>query len=246
MQLTVREWGTGAPIVCVHGLTGYGGRFRRLAEERLSDRRVVAVDLRGHGDSGHSPPWDLDTHVADLLETVDALGIHTADWIGHSIGGRLIAHLAAVAPQRVARAVLLDPAMQVDPAVSAVRVELLRADTSFATPDEAIDTRLSDPLLYTTPRSILEAEAAEHLERGDDGRYRWRFSPPMAIVAWSEMATPSPGWPSCPTLVVVGARTWIELDIPDAPHISTVTVPGGHSVMWDDYEATADAIAGFL
>jgi lipase len=245
MRLNVREWGdpAGAPVICIHGLTGHGGRFRRLAEEYLPGRRVVAVDLRGHGASGWEPPWDLDTHVADLTETADALGIERADWVGHSIGGRLVAELAAVAPERVERAVLLDPALHIDPAVAAERAELLRADTSFATVDEAVDARHADPTLFTTPREVVAAEA-EHLARGPDGRYRWRFSPPMAIVAWSEMATAAPPWPSAPTLVVVGARSWIPLDIP--ARVASATVPGGHAVLWDDFEATAEAVAGFL
>jgi lipase len=248
MRLNVYEWGdaAGAPVVCLHGLTGYGGRFRRLAAERLPDRRVVAPDLRGHGSSGWEPPWDLDTHVADLVETASALGIDQADWVGHSIGGRLVAHVASQAPDLVGRAVLLDPAMLIEADVAEQRVELLRTDTSFASPDEAIDTRLADPLLYSTPRSVLEEEAAEHLALGEDGRYRWRWSPGMAIVAWSEMATAAPPWPLCPTLVVVGARSWIPVDVPAAPQLRTATVPGGHSVLWDDFDATADAIAGFL
>ena len=248
MMLSVHEWGdpAGEPVVCLHGLGGYGGRFRALAEQYLPSKRVLAVDLRGHGRSGWDPPWDLDTHVADLLETVTALGVDRAPWVGHSIGGRLVAELAAQAPERVERAVLLDPAMQINIDVALERVELLRTDTSFATVDEAIDTRLADPAIFTTPRSTLEAEAVDHLEQGSDGRYRWRFSPPMAIVAWSEMTTAPPPWPTCPTLVVVGARSWIPLDVPPAPHIEVATVPGGHSVLWDDFDATALAVARFV
>jgi lipase len=247
VRLNVHELGgDGEPVVCLHGLTGYGGRFRPLAEQYLGSRRVVALDLRGHGASGWEPPWDLGTHTADVLETLDALGIESADWVGHSIGGRLVAHVAAAAPARVRRAVLLDPAMLIDPGVALERVELLRPDTSFATAAEAVDARLADPTLHSTPRALVEREAPEHLSQGADGRYRWRFHPGMAIVAWSEMTTAPPPWPSCPTLVVVGARSWIPLDIPAEPHVETATVPGGHAVLWDDFEATAAAIAGFL
>ena len=136
--------------------------------------------------------------------------------------------------------------MQIAPDIALQRANLLRPDTSFATVDEAIDTRLADPALFTTPRATLETEEVEHLELGEDGRYRWRFMPPMAIVAWSEMATASPPWPACPTLVVVGAQSWIPVDVPAAAHISKVTVPGGHSVLWDDFDATAQAVAGFV
>jgi lipase len=248
VQLNVREWGdpAGEPVVCLHGLTGYGGRFRGLAEEHLRHRQVLGVDLRGHGESGWEPPWDLETHARDLLETTAAYGIEAADWVGHSIGGRIIAEIAAIAPASVKRAVLLDPAMHVDVEHALQRVELLRSDGSFASVDEAIDARLADPTLFSTPRETIAAESGEHLDRGADGRYRWRFFPPMAIVAWSEMTRAAPPWPGCPTLLVVGARSWIVLDVPVVDHISTVTVPGGHAVMWDAYEATSEAIARFL
>jgi lipase len=245
--LKLRSWGPpdGPAAVCLHGVTGHGGRFAALAEQ-LAGMRVVGVDLRGHGGSPWDPPWGIVQHLDDLLATLDALAVDRASWIGHSFGGRLVAELAAHAPERVDRAVLLDPALSIDRAVALERAELMREDTSFASPAEAIDARLSDGSLFTTPRAILEAEADVHLGRGDDGRYRWRFSPPAVIVAWSEMAAPPPPWPSCPTLVVVGAQSWITVDVPDLPQVETVTVPGGHSVLWDDFDATADAVTRFL
>ena len=112
MQLSVTEWGdpAGEPVVCLHGVTGHGRRFRRLAEERLAAYRVIGVDYRGHGRSGWEPPWSVEQHVADLVETADALGISGGAWVGHSFGGKLVAELAARYPDRVERAVLLDPA----------------------------------------------------------------------------------------------------------------------------------------
>ena len=235
----------GAPVVCVHGVTGHRGRFRELAGH-LPGHRVIAVDLRGHGGSTWEAPWTTETHLADLVETADDLGLGAATWVGHSFGGRLVSALAAHSPDRVERAVLLDPAMHIDPAVATERAEGLRADLSFGSPDEAIDARLGDGTLYTTPRSTLEDEAKAHLEHGADGRFRWRFSPASVIAAWSEMASPAPPWPGCPTLVVLGARSWIANDVPRLPHISTVSVPGGHTVLWDDPVETIDAVAAFL
>ena len=63
MRLNTHEWGdpSAPPVVCLHGVTGHGLRFRRLAEERLADRfHVVAADLRGHGHSTWDEPWDID------------------------------------------------------------------------------------------------------------------------------------------------------------------------------------------
>lgn len=248
MRLNTAEWGdqAGTVVICLHGVTGHGRRFRRLAEQRLCAHRVIGVDYRGHGRSGWEPPWSVEQHVTDLVETADALGISRATWVGHSFGGKLVAELAARHPDRLERAVLLDPAMQLDPAVACERADLARADTSFHSPAEAIDARLADGSVFTTPREVLEEEAREHLVEGSDGRFRWRCYPAAVIVAWSEMAAAAPPWPRCPTLVVCGERSWIPVAVPRSGHVTRVDVPGGHSVLWDDFDATADAIVRFL
>ncbi len=247
-MLHAETWGPNdAPtVVCLHGLTGHARRYRRLAEERLPHRRVVALDLRGHGRSPFAPPWGIAQHVADLVEAADALGLRGAPWIGHSYGGRLVAEFAARTDGVVGSAVLLDPAMHIDPAVAGARAALARGDLSFGSHDEAVAYRLADGSLFTTTHETLEEEMREHLVAGADGRLRYRVCPEMAVVAWSEMATPSPAWPVCPTLVVLGARSWLPVDLPARDGTEIVTVPGGHSVLWDDFDATADAIARFV
>jgi len=246
-RLHVTAWGNpdGRPVVCVHGVTGHGGRFRRLAE-RLTAHRVVGVDLRGHGRSTWQAPWGIETHVADLAETAGDLGLHSATWVGHSFGGRLVPELAKRHPDLVERAVLLDPAMHIDPAVATANAEALLGGLSFGSPDEAIDARLGDGTLYSTPRETLVEEAHVHLDVGEDGRYRWRYSLAAVIAAWSEMATTPPLYPSVPTLLVLGKRSWIPPYAPETGGLQVVRVPGGHSVLWDDSELVADAVEAFL
>jgi lipase len=247
MRLNATAWGerSGDPLICLHGVTGHGRRFERLAGQ-LPARRVIGFDLRGHGHSGWEPPWGIETHLVDLLDTVDALGVERSAWLGHSFGGRLVAELATIDPDRVERAVLLDPAMHVAPAAALEQAELQREDLSFADADEAIDARLASGSLISTPRATLEVEAAEHLERGADGRWRWRYAPPAVIAAFGEMATPSPPWPVCPTLLVVGAQSWLPVDAPEVANVEVLQVPGGHSVLWDDFDATAEGVVTFL
>jgi lipase len=247
VQLATYELGAagGPAVVCLHGVTGHGRRFAALAA-RLPGRRVVGVDLRGHGASTRLPPWSVEQQLSDLVDTAEALGLERAAWLGHSFGGRLVSELAAAHPDRVEQAVLLDPALHVEPEVALERSELSRPDASFASPDEAIDARLADGSLFTTPRAVLEEEAAAHLEEGEDGRWRWRYAVPAVIAAWSIMASDAPPWPRCPTLVVTGERSWLPVRVPRLATIRHVVVPGGHSVLWDDLDATAAAVASFL
>jgi lipase len=232
-------------------VSAHGQRYRRLAE-RLPGRRVVALDLRGHGYSGWEPPWDLPTHVDDLLETADRLGIDRADWVGHSFGGRLVIELATRAPYRVERAVLLDPAVWAPPHIALERAELERADRSFASLDEAIALRRETAQLVAP--GMLEEEMEHHLFEDEDGRWRYRYSQSAVVAALGELAKPPPldGLADIPTLI---ARAPAAEICPDAivdlcrhaiANVEVVDLPGGHIVMWDALDETAEAVARFL
>jgi len=131
VKLHVHEWGDAAApaLVCLHGVTGTGALFEPLAG-RLSQFRVLAPDLRGHGRSTREPPWRLDTHLDDLLEAFD--GVRPVAWVGHSFGGRLTIELAARHPERVPRAVLLDPAIRVRPDNALRAADDTRSDAAYS------------------------------------------------------------------------------------------------------------------
>ena len=256
-MLHVHEWGRrdAPPLVCLHGVLGHGRRFRKLAEDRLASFRVLAPDLRGHGRSEWEPPWSLDDHVADVLELVDRLGVEQADWLGHSFGGRLILELFARQPDRVRRAVLLDPAVWVPPAIALDRAESERADRSFATVEDAIAARVETSGLRHTPREFLEEEMFEHLNRDGEGRLRYRYCQSAVVAAYGELAKPPPPFEALrvPTLLVRGADSDVVPDVLVDVYadglgelLRVETVPGGHNVLWDAFAETAGAVAAFL
>jgi lipase len=256
MELNLHEWGEPcAPsVVCLHGLNAHGRRFRKLAEERLAEKyRVLAPDLRGHGQSEWEPPWTIATHVHDVLETLDAAGVRSARWIGHSLGGRIVLELAALAPARVDNAILLDPAIQLLPHVGFDFAERERSDSSFADPEEAIKARLDTGA--PTPREFLEEENVEHLVQHTDGRFRFRYCQAAVVSLYGELCTPAPPPETlrAPTLLVhAGQFGLVRGDQLDAYRVAlgdlldVVAVPGGHIVYWDAYEETADAVEQFL
>jgi lipase len=251
VRLHVHSYGDPAapPLVCVHGVTGHGERFRRLAEERLTGFRVIAVDLRGHGRSGYEPPWNLETLVDDLLETVEG----RATWLGFSLGGRLVAELAHRVPERVERLVLLDPALQLPAGDALNMAEEERTVATFADADEAIQARYDSGSIISTPREYLEEEMAQHLTDAGDGRLTYRYSRAAAIGAWGEMARPAVEVARVPTLLVLGDQSYVPNEAQPARYrealgddLRLVVVSSGHSVLWDAFDETADAISTFV
>jgi lipase len=256
MLLEARQQGPagGPAVVCVHGLAQHGGIFAELGQALGgAGRRTVAADLRGHGSSGYEPPWSVDTHVDDLLETADALGVAAATWIGHSFGGLLVAALAVRAPERVERLVLLDPGIGVPPAQALAGAERDRLDWSFATAEGAANALLSSETVIATPPETVAAYVADDLVRGSDGRLRFRYCPSTLVTAWSEMALPPPAVASLPTLLVrpvTSAAHSREQDLRYrrelGPLLKMAAVPNGHNVLWEAPTETAGAILDFL
>jgi lipase len=256
VELNVFEWGPAdaEPLVCLHGVTGHGERFKRLAEERwAATRRVLALDLRGHGRSGWDAPWTYPTFVADLAETADALGLATADWLGHSFGGRLVLELAAVHPQLVRRAILLDPAIQILPHIAAQNAEDNMREAIYADRDAYLAERL-DPNPQT-PRFHAEADFEQHCEPLADGRFRRRTYQPAIVSIYGEIATapPRPDTLRAPALLLhapaYGLVRPAQIEAYRASlgdRLRVVEVPGMHMVMWDAFDETADAVERFL
>jgi lipase len=251
LRLNTYEWGDpGAPLlVCLHGVTSHGGRFRRLADGLAGRFHVLSLDLRGHGRSEWEPPWSLETHVADVVETIGSRAV----WVGHSYGGRIAVELAARHPELVERLVLLDPALQVLPHVAFDLAELERLDVSFASVADAVQARYDSGRVLIAPRELLHEDEQTHLEPGPDERLRYRYCKSAVITAWSEMATAPPAPAQVPTLIVLGAESWLFLDEQvDAYRaalgdlVRIVTVPGGHTVMWDALAETSEALDAFL
>ncbi len=251
MLLHLHEWGepSAPPLICLHGISAHARRFRKLVEERLAARfHVLAPDLRGHGRSAHDPPWDIPTHLDDLLETIE---VERATWIGHSFGGRLLAELTARRPELVERAVLLDPALQLLPHVAYDFAERAREDVTFASVEEAVAARAADA--PTTPREFLDEDTREQLVPGPGESLRFRYCRSAVVTAYSEMCTPPPAPDTfaVPTLLVHARQFGLvrpeQLDAYAAlPHAEVVGVPGGHIVYWDSFGETADAIDRFL
>jgi lipase len=229
--------------VCLHGVTGHGERFMRLATERWTRFHVLAPDLRGHGRSEWEPPWTLATHVDDLVETFGDLG--AVDWVGHSFGGRLILELAAREPALVRSAVLLDPAIQLLPHVAAFAADNERRDAVY---DDVADYRNRRD--ETNRDDLLAEDVEQHCDVLADGRLRRRTSQAAMVSILGELATapPHPETLQARTLLVYAPAYGLvrEEQLAAYGQCEQLAVPGMHMVIWDAFDEVADAVERFL
>ena len=180
------------PLLALHGWLDNAASFARLAP-LLPAHRLIALDLPGHGRSAHLPPgplvhYDLPVYVAAVLAAADALALDRFDLLGHSLGAGIASLLAAAAPDRVRRLVLIeglgplpdDPerTLQRFREAASRRVQArARRLRHFADPDEAVAAR-------TAAGGLAGDDARLIVERGlaRDGKgWRWSSDPRLTL-----------------------------------------------------------------
>src|SRR4249920_1172788 len=113
VEIAYLDEGEGDPIILVHGFAS-SKNVNWVYPTWVSDlkkdgRRVIALDNRGHGDSGklYDPAqYDIATMASDVIALMDHLAIPQADIMGYSLGSRMTAVLAYNEPQRLRSAIL--------------------------------------------------------------------------------------------------------------------------------------------
>ncbi len=193
-SLATFRLGSGAtPVLAVHGISASSRNWVPVARALEGRATLVAPDLRGRGASNGLPaPYGIERYVRDLLAVLESLGSERVVAAGHSLGGYIVARLAADHPERVKAAVLVDGGLtqpgaeQIDeegfadrvlgPAIARLRIdfpdresyrEWWRAHPAFA--DDAVhpedlDAYADHDLVGEPPklRSAVVEEAVRH------------------------------------------------------------------------------------
>jgi 3-oxoadipate enol-lactonase len=118
LRVNLAEWGSGAPVVLLHGLTGSRAYLQPFAERLAQTHRVVVIDLPGHGGSDPLEPFSFEAAVALMAHAIDRVGVERPVVVGHSFGVPLAVAWAATRP--VAGVVACSP-------IGMVPLELRRA-----------------------------------------------------------------------------------------------------------------------
>ncbi|RLS76557.1 MAG: alpha/beta fold hydrolase [Planctomycetota bacterium] len=166
VELSFTDMGAGPPLVILHGLFGSKRNWTNIAHRFATGHRVLAADLRNHGDS----PWDKRHDYPAMAEDVAALiRTHVGSppaVVGHSMGGKVAMMLALDHPELVERLVVVDIAPVVSTGTPIEYVRALRS-LSLATFSNRADVK--DALAGAIPDPAIRAFMMLNLATGPAG-----------------------------------------------------------------------------
>jgi len=172
-NLYASQLGAGSPLILLHGLFGSGANLGAVARALADSRTVFSLDLPNHGRSAWLDDATLPRMAEQVAAWMDERGLARAQFLGHSLGGKVAMQLALSQPARVAALVVADIAPVSYPPSH---------DQVFAALDAVAaagcESRQAAAQLM---REHLEEEAViqfllTSLRRDADGLYRWRFN----------------------------------------------------------------------
>ncbi|ANU26123.1 alpha/beta fold hydrolase [Planococcus versutus] len=107
IELFYEDVGEGQPIFLLHGLTSNSAMFYNEIDFLKQERRVIALDSRGHGHSSRLEQYTLQDHIEDALALVSHLALATVDILGVSMGSYIAQGMALTEPKKVRKLILV-------------------------------------------------------------------------------------------------------------------------------------------
>jgi pimeloyl-ACP methyl ester carboxylesterase len=212
MRLHYLDWGgsTRPPMILLHGIARHAHTFDHLAIDFARDHHVIAVDMRGHGDSGWSPEgaYLVEDYVKDLEGLVQQLGLRGITLHGNSTGGRVAQVFAGLHPELVERLIVEDvgPERPQDIADGFARRVAQEAD-GWASEDELVNQLVMQN--RRTPEPLLRTYAHFGVKPRADGRIVWKRDPNLVKGFVSTELWSSVSRITSPTLYVIGGGSRI-------------------------------------
>jgi pimeloyl-ACP methyl ester carboxylesterase len=275
LRLHYVDWGNpeAPPVVLVHGGQDHCRNWDWVAQDLRRDYHVIAPDLRGHGDSQHSPSGDyaLATYVYDLAQLIHQQRLAPVRIIAHSLGGNVALRYTGLYPETVAKLVAIEglgptaerlqergvPETMADRLrawIEGRRILAGRLPRRYASLEEAC-ARMQKENRHLSP------EQARHLtihgaSQNEDGSYSWKFD--NYVRSWSPIDISADDlhalWAaiSCPTLLVNGRESWASNPAEDGrlqyfKHARVAMFDNaGHWVHHDRLDAFLAEVRGFL
>ena len=178
--IAYRAWGEpgAAGLVLAHGGAAHARWWDHIAPLLATGRRVVALDLSGHGDSGRREAYTLDLWADEVLAVAAGAGIAGPPTvIGHSMGGFVALRAAGLYGARLAGVVAIDsPVRDVTPEERAAREQRAFGPLRVCPTAEELIARFH-PIPDQPGLPYVVAHIAQTSIRPVDGGWSWKFDP---------------------------------------------------------------------
>jgi pimeloyl-ACP methyl ester carboxylesterase len=169
--------GDETPVILVHGITETAATWKPLIERLTARRRVIVMDLRGHGRSGTAERYDLGEMAGDVVALASNLNIIRPHLVGHSLGGAVVSAVGAVLP--VSSIINIDQSLQLD---------------GFKAQLHEFEEQLRDPAAFPLAiQGLFEVMAGEKIDPDEMARINAQRRPDQNVVlgAWDLILTSS-------------------------------------------------------
>ncbi len=170
--------GTGDPVVLVHGITERSASWEPVTRRLAESSEVIAIDLRGHGDSATASDYGLATLAGDIAAVIADAGVERPHLVGHSLGGAVVSAVGSAVP-----------------AMSVVNVDQSLRLGGFKEMLEAVEPILRDAEGFPSVMSGLFVDLMgtmlDERERLRLAELR-RFDQDVVMGVWAELFTSTP------------------------------------------------------
>jgi esterase len=256
LRLHYLDWGNDGkpPLVMVHGIGRVAHTFDHIAPSFTPDFHVLALDMRGHGDSAWDPGANylVEDHVKDFEQFVSQLGLRQLTLWGNSTGGRVVQVYAGLHPDTVRALIVEDVGPERPKTISDGFARSVARDAKgWATEEELLAQLKSEN--QGIPEDQLRVYARYGSRRDATGRLIWKRDPQLAkgfveTELWQYVRRVA-----SPTIYVLGGRSTIvpaetqEQLKKTIPGVRIVTMPGlGHYPSQEDAPGFTKIVRDFL
>ena len=189
MKLFHKEFGSGKPLIILHGLFGFSDNWQSHAKHLSSYYRVILFDLRNHGRSPWRNTHNYEVMAADVAESLKGLGVNNGNFIGHSMGGKVLMHLALNDSSYIDKMIVVDIGIKSYPmhhqdVIKAIQSVNLENITARSQVNEFLKPMLSDEGL----RQFL----LKNLYWKEKGVLAWRMNIEVLIDRMSDVLSALP------------------------------------------------------
>lgn len=251
MELFHRVYGSGKPVVILHGLFGSCDNWMTQARMLGQHFSVYTVDLRNHGLSPHSDHHDYAAMAEDVRAFIEFQKLAPAVIIGHSMGGKVAMKVATDYPELVSKLVVVDIVPKMYPPHHNNIVQgLLSLEPEKLTSRQEADDNLS----AFVPQADVRQFLLKNLSRNPEGGFTWKINLPVIAENMDDILGDPVHGPAFtgPVLFLMGAlsdyyKTGDEVRISNLfPDNKIEFLNTGHWVQAEQPEAFVNKVLEFL